>query len=400
MSSNRKQRRPTRRNGNRRSKPRATGRAAPVARASLGRTRAPRQRFTPSGALIISHSEYVDNIAVNTAGFHVLKQYRLNPGNAALHPWLADIAAKYETYRYTSLTFEFKSRAASTTPGSVMFSPEYDPSDDAPTSLREAMAASDSKENSLWTSMRVALRPKRMYATQPRKLVRAIPTGVFFPIPTDIQQYDSGKFYVITNLAPAIVQSAPDIGSLWVHYTVRFETPQATPNTFVDATVGATTVYSLPSDTPLIASIPESVVNLFANLAPAVDRLKLGTMGATGEIELPPGRFEIEYDIEGEGVDSYDEKEPVTNSFKSTVQVDGATCPESSYWARNLGTKDVTVPNQIPPSFTTSLSLVTNALLQPAILRPVLTYFLRKGVGGSISPAKILAGTSVRITRI
>ena len=88
--------------------------------------------ISDTGAIILSHREFVGNVYGPSAGkdFEV-QAFTLNPGLEDTFPWLAQIAGNYEEYQMMQLMFSFKStvsnfQTSTGVTGTVLSATQYD----------------------------------------------------------------------------------------------------------------------------------------------------------------------------------------------------------------------------------------------------------------------------------
>jgi len=251
--------------------------SAPVAQARQQRLRAPRITRVVRG-MRISHRELIQTVNGSTA-FTVIR-LACNPGIAATFPWLAQQAAQWEQYRFTKLNFEYITRTASTTVGSVLLAPDYDASDPPPASEAQASTYQDVAEDVPWKDICCLLSPASMHALGPKKFTRTGSVGL-----NDIKTYDVANFYLCT------VEEAGNaaIGKLWVDYDVEFFVPQSS------SAIGTAPIS--PSATSLYT---QSVNQAFTtNVSAAVhwndlvyDPLSIG-IAAGGVFTPPTGAYKV-----------------------------------------------------------------------------------------------------------
>ncbi len=162
----------------------------------------------------IKGSELVGSI-LGSSSFSTTKYY-LNPGMASTFPLLSQTASQWEQYHFHALSFRYMTRCGSTTVGSVILSPDYDPTDQNPTSEARATTYEGAVEGAVWKDHACVLNPAAMHELGPRKFVRSHLVG------GDIRTMDVGNFYVST------IEEADGsaIGKLWVDYDVELFVPQ------------------------------------------------------------------------------------------------------------------------------------------------------------------------------
>nr|WPR18537.1 MAG: capsid protein [Crogonang virus 106] len=189
---------------------------APVAMSTnTTSTRMPRVSST-SLCTRISHTEYFGNCVSAGTAFAV-QTYACNPGVAALFPWLSQVAQRYETYKFRSLRFEYCTRAATTQVGSVGMAFDFDGSDLAPSSQKDALSYHDAVASSPWKDF--SLSPDLVQGDRlPTRYTRVgLPSGAY-----DIKTFDLGALHVFTDG----VAASANLGMMEVRYTIDLYTPQ------------------------------------------------------------------------------------------------------------------------------------------------------------------------------
>jgi hypothetical protein len=144
----------------------------------------------------------------------------INPGNTNVFSWLGPQAQKWEQYRFHKLQFRYVTRMGSSSPGSVVISPDYNCKDIPPLTMKEALNCSDSVESSTWREITCVLTPESMFAVGPRKFVRG---ADFHP---DLLLYDACSLNILT---VGQVDSSV-VGNLWVDYDIELFVRQSSPH--------------------------------------------------------------------------------------------------------------------------------------------------------------------------
>jgi len=252
---------------------------APTAIAQKQTSREPRIIQRNKRMTTIAHRELIQTVNGSIA-FTALK-FPLNPGIALTFPWLSTQAQLWELYHFRKLKFEYITRTASTTVGSVLLMPDYDPEDAPPTTEAIASAHEDTVEDVCWRSLTCPLDPLAMNpfgGVAARRYVRA------FAQAGDVATFDSGNFYFCS-----VEQvGAAAIGKLWVEYEVDLFKPQ----------LGNTAV--APLRTSAFSATGETFVTTVAkNYIPPVqiaDPLGVATVGTPlvdGNFTPPKGSYRI-----------------------------------------------------------------------------------------------------------
>lgn len=223
----------------------------------------------------IHHRELLGTVNGSTA-FAVQRSIVINPALSASFPWLSTQAVGWEQYRFHSLKFEYITRCATTTIGSVILAPDYDSLDAAPSSELAATSYRDATEDAPWKDQCAHLDPTAMQPMGPRKYTRsgAVASG-------DLKTYDGGVMHVCT-----VEQANSDgIGKLWVEYDVELFVPQtssgqaSSPSTFAQFNLSSN--QSLTTATPATVVFDEVVTN------------NLGIVNTSGVLTLPSGSWQI-----------------------------------------------------------------------------------------------------------
>ncbi len=164
----------------------------------------------------VNHRELIGT--VNGSIAFTPTKYVCNPGMAATFPWLSGQAQQWEQYRFNKLRFRYLTRSATTTVGSVIMAPDYDPTDAAPSSELAVSTYQDCVEDAVWVQeLTCDLNVDSMFPSGRRKYVRSGSVGQ-----EDLKLYDAANFFLCT--LEQIGTNA--IGKLWVEYDVDFFTPQ------------------------------------------------------------------------------------------------------------------------------------------------------------------------------
>lgn len=269
-------------------------------------------RTANDGGFEVDHICSIDG--TNSAS-PTITTYQVNPGLSDIFPVLYQKAAVYEQYRIRDVQFHYLPTCASTTPGSVILSPEYDVNDTPPTSLVEIRNTAGTMESSPWVASILRLDANRVHTTGRRKLVR---DGA---VATTRQDYD------MCNLSVATVNNGTtsEIGLLKVKYKIDFFIRQRNIDTVVSS---RTSSYNLSADQTLATGVAETIV-----YDEALGPNALGLTNASGVFTLPKGAYKVT--VDSNFIDSANEEFLcIVRGFK-----DGsATAPPQLAQARVAGT--------------------------------------------------------------
>jgi len=188
-------------------------------------TQAPSFTVGRDNVTTIVHRELIQDVVSPGATF-TNSTFNINAGNAALFPWLAPIAARYQKYRFRGLVFEFKSSSSEYATGAalgvVVMATNYN-SVDAPYTTKVAMenssfACSDKPSVTFYHPVECAAGLN----SQPWWFTRD------YVNPISAQQlYDVGTFQLATSGLSAPASTV--IGELWATYIVDVVEPVIPP---------------------------------------------------------------------------------------------------------------------------------------------------------------------------
>lgn len=164
-----------------------------------------------NGGTVISHREFVAPVYASVLGN--IDGIVCNPGLNASFPWLSDIAAGYERYRFHKLEYTFVSAAATSERGRVGLAFQYDPSGRDPVSRGDFFSIIPNVEEAPWEDMVLKVKPIAE--------LRFIRNEATFSGATNT--YDCGKAQILTAMN---ADNTTQLGELFVEYTIQLENPQ------------------------------------------------------------------------------------------------------------------------------------------------------------------------------
>jgi hypothetical protein len=174
----------------------------------------------------IQHREFLADITGSTA-FNISAAYPINPGMNQTFPWLAAIAANYEEYELLGLVFEFRSTSGSAISsssaalGTVIMATDYD--------VLDAAFVNKAEMESYQYAVSTVPFKNIMHPVEcaPRKnVLERLYTRTGAIAPGDLRFHDVGNFFIATSG----MQSAYQVGELWVSYDVQLYKPRIDPN--------------------------------------------------------------------------------------------------------------------------------------------------------------------------
>jgi len=194
-------------------------RNAVVATTRQARVEQPRQRMLPNGNILVSHCEFISDVAAASAsGVFQAASFPVNPGMFTF-PWLSGIAPSYESYRFRKLRFRYETTSATSTVGTVMLVVDYDAADSVPASKAELMSNFHAVRTAPWAPVEFVCDQRNLdkFGGQGRYVRVGAVAG------TDIKTYDVGNLVIATSDFAAAVMP----GELYVEYEVELMTPQS-----------------------------------------------------------------------------------------------------------------------------------------------------------------------------
>lgn len=196
--------------------------SAPVAMATKSQGRVPSIHYKGDGSsCIVSHRERIGTV-LGSVAFTTTK-YMINPGLVGTFPWLSAVANRFETYRFKSLTFHYKTKTATTALGDVIMITDYDAAESAPESSIQAESYQAYADCAPWQNQSMGASHQNLVKFPQRYTRDTTP-----PSSTDLKTYDVGNFYICTeNQASAAL-----VGYLYVEYTVELFTPHLRSSDF------------------------------------------------------------------------------------------------------------------------------------------------------------------------
>lgn len=221
------------------------------------------------GGLRVCHREYIKDI-YGSIDFDV-EYFSINPSNSTLFPWLSQISANFDQYKFHGLIFEFNSTSAdalnstNTALGTLIMSTDYDVYDQ-PFSSKQQMnqnmfTCSGPPSNNM-------MHPIECNPSQnPTKLMYL--SGGHSGQDMDQRFVDLGRFHI----AKVGMQAAANVGELWVTYDVEFFKPHPSTSLAVSycATYTIGNTYSIANmfDSEVVEDGSSSKVSVDYNSTPA-----------------------------------------------------------------------------------------------------------------------------------
>jgi len=261
----------------------------------------------------ITHRELVSSVAGNTT-FGVTS-FSLNPGLASTFPWLSQVAANYEQYRFTSLKFHYVNRAPTSYVGSVLMAPEYDALDSAPTNEVNASMMDGAVEDAPWKDIIISFSAPNMFPMGPRKYIR---TGATVTA-SDLKTYDAGTLF----LCLVSCADTSTIGKLWVEYDVDLFIPQ-NPNAAQVSTIGSYAYLNLITNDQTFTSGVNTTV-----LFNSKDYDSIAGTLAAGILTVPAGNYRAIFRA------NFNNTNAESSTYSAELLLNGASLSPKVTWEYN-----------------------------------------------------------------
>jgi hypothetical protein len=158
---------------------------------------------------------------VTAAADFTVTPFPCNPAMPITFPWLSNIAANYEKYRFKSLCFDYLTSTGTEGTGSVILVPDFNASAPPPVTKAMALTMKDSVRGSVWQDFCSDFKGKDLSAL-PQYFTRS----QALPANQDIKTYDTANLNLCVDGAGA---ESGSIGELWVEYDVELIAPAAQP---------------------------------------------------------------------------------------------------------------------------------------------------------------------------
>jgi len=163
----------------------------------------------------VRHREYIQDVAGSVA--YAVSQLSINPGLFTTFPWLSGLAPLFESYKFNSLSFQFKTEKGTSTTGKVFLSVDWDAADAAPTSKSQQLQERTAIDCAAWAMAQLNCDQADLLKFGVQRYIRTSAVAG-----TDIKTYDVGNLQVGTQG----MADTSAVGELYVTYDVELITPQ------------------------------------------------------------------------------------------------------------------------------------------------------------------------------
>lgn len=172
----------------------------------------------------VRHREYIQDVSGSVA--YAVSQLSINPGLFATFPWLSGLAPLFESYKFNSLSFQFKTEKGTSTTGKVFLSVDWDAADPLPTTKSQQLQERTSIDCAAWAMAQLNCDSSDLLKFGVQRYIRSAAVAG-----TDIKTYDVGNLQIGTQG----MADTTAVGELYVTYDVELMTPQPNLGTAVAA---------------------------------------------------------------------------------------------------------------------------------------------------------------------
>lgn len=206
----------------------------------------------------IKHRELIEPAVLGSPTFGLQASYSINPGLPETFPWLSSTAKSWQEYEVHKLSFVYLTRTSTATSGSIMISPDLDPTNPPPSDEVSTSNNPNTVEGPVWKDLRCDIDLAGVKSLNHRFVRSGPEVG-------DLHLFDALTVYLITNDCA----NTNPIGKLWVEYDISLYAPVVIPSDPIsrgcsmflcDADQVPTTSYTLVSYNSEICN-PFNIVN-------------------------------------------------------------------------------------------------------------------------------------------
>lgn len=186
--------------------------SAPASVATQFKRPVPQVSFKSNGVCMITHTEYVSDVASIATPAKLIADLRINPQSQETFKWLAAFALRFEQYKFHQLKFNYKPSSSTSKNGYVVIGADFDAYDDPPNSKATMLAWQMARKCALWQEMTLDVSSEARIAGY--KYCDVDTRG-------DARLDDLGRLYIFGETP----DGPSTIGELYVTYTVEFRQP-------------------------------------------------------------------------------------------------------------------------------------------------------------------------------
>jgi hypothetical protein len=274
------------------------------------------------GSIVVRHREWLQPIT-SVQTFTGAGRYIIQPGLSDNFPWLGQIAANFENYRFRKCRYVYRNRVATSASFSIYLGVQYDVNDPEFKSIEDIMNYTGSREEVCWRDFTFDVHANKGRLSR-QYMVRTdtLPSGL------DPTLYDTSLF---TICGVGSGTAGTYLGDLLVEYEVELRNPKMNPN--LVSAAGAWINTSVSNPTTLAANPLQSAVVWGEHKGFSSDnipRLDGKTAPTTPSITFPvPGAYQVSYQV-----DDFGSTGVITaNGFSNVTGAEVANSVTTSYAA-------------------------------------------------------------------
>lgn len=253
--------------------------SAPAAEGwSIHQTGAHMQSFTENGEsyLRVKHRELVGSL-VGAANF-TLTADAIQPGLASSFPWLAIIAAGFESYKFNRLKYRFCTSQGTGATGTMYVAGDLDPNDELPGSQEDFMNLDTACRGPAWDIDLDYDVPSSVLHRLPGPAPYLVRTGT---TSHDLSVCDTGNLFVATLGTNGV---AGELGEVYAEYDITFAAPHYTGDSMTQNVMCVLACHDNSDLRNDWAGIPST--HQYKRIGPAVLAIATDPDGATPDIDL------------------------------------------------------------------------------------------------------------------
>jgi len=232
-------------------------------------------------SVTVSNREAIDISINGSSSWTPQFEIELNPGVANTFPFLSNIAAQYQEYKFAKLKLIYIPIAATSTQGDIIMCPFYDSTQPFPGNEIQASDTANSIVGSVWMPHVCTLSPSLMHPSGVKKYIRT------YRMSGDTKNYVVGRFQFST----VNESNTNAIGKLYVEYTVHLFGPRLAPT--VGLGPSQTSVWYLGSGFSLTGATTSTLTGW--NALATTDNLNTTVSASTGVFTLPDGNYRVTF---------------------------------------------------------------------------------------------------------
>jgi len=177
--------------------------------------------YSRNGTVAVTHSEYIGT--VNAATAFTTTTYSVNPGSSTVFPWLSNVAANYNKYKFNRLRFVYVPAASTSTKGRVALAFNSNTLDVIPATKQAMFSIAPNDEESIWNEVAIDIPAHYLKNEQYVRTYPAVSTANTIGTSVDLKTYDVGRLIFASDLG----SDTSSCGELYVSFDVTLSEPRS-----------------------------------------------------------------------------------------------------------------------------------------------------------------------------